>query len=65
MLTVKGVMRARRGVIRAGKGTMRAGIGYNMDKKDSFPLHLLSNIEIIKYFNYESELMVFFQRKFT
>ena len=46
-----------------GKGVRRAGRGYNnMDKKCLVLLHLLSNIVITKYFNYESRFNSIFSR---
>ena len=44
----------------SGRGVRRAGRGY-IDKKFLVPLHPLSNIEITNYFNYELDLMEFFQ----
>ena len=73
MLPKKGVMRvergaarARKGTVRAGKGVVRARTGYNsiyhMNKNFKFLLHALSNIEIIKYFNYNPRFNGFFSR---
>lgn len=50
--------------MRAEKGVMTAGIGYNnmdyMDKNSLVQLYPISNIEITKYFNYESRFDDFF-----
>ena len=49
----------------SGRGVRRIGRGY-MDKKFLVSLHLLNNIEITNYFNYEPRFNgIFFKKQFT